>query len=165
MTRYLSHWRCWQVGWLEDSQVAAPEADRLQPRSLGEVYQGAEFSAIKSSVLGEAGQTAGQRIPLRGLPLRASGVSSYLFLAVRRCTTPSTRVSRQVAKTCRPGNPAKGRICRHIIKLENLREDFDPLMLKYNLAKVGFLQRSLLRLGEGREEQVSCEWLGVWEAS
>lgn len=33
------------------------------------------------------------------------------------------------------GNPANKRICRHIVKLENLRDEFPPLLEKYNLNK------------------------------
>lgn len=34
------------------------------------------------------------------------------------------------------GNPANKRICRHIVKLENLRDEFPPLLEKYNLNKI-----------------------------
>eukprot|EP00438_Fugacium_kawagutii_P006794 Skav218522 [mRNA] locus=scaffold2478:211035:211688:- [translate_table: standard] len=34
------------------------------------------------------------------------------------------------------GNPAASRICRHIIKLENLSHELPPLLKKYNLEKI-----------------------------
>ncbi|CAJ1445736.1 unnamed protein product [Effrenium voratum] len=40
------------------------------------------------------------------------------------------------------GNPANGRICRHIIKLEHLQQEFPPIMEKYALQKV--------KLGKGK---------------
>mmetsp|Transcript_35254 Transcript_35254/g.56705 ORF Transcript_35254/g.56705 Transcript_35254/m.56705 type:complete len:394 (+) Transcript_35254:119-1300(+) len=42
----------------------------------------------------------------------------------------------QVSYAFYGGNPANERICRHIIKLENLREELPPLLKKYNLDKI-----------------------------
>jgi hypothetical protein len=44
------------------------------------------------------------------------------------------------------GNPANERICRHIIKLENLREELPPLLKKYNLDKAGHPETSFWAL-------------------
>ena len=40
------------------------------------------------------------------------------------------------------GNPANERICRHIIKLENLREELPPLLKRYNLEKARWVSYS-----------------------
>ena len=55
------------------------------------------------------------------------------------------------------GNPANERICRHIIKLENLREELPPLLKKYNLDKAGHPETSFWALAFCRKSTCSID--------
>ena len=55
------------------------------------------------------------------------------------------------------GNPANERICRHIIKLENLREELPPLLKKYNLDKAGHPETSVWALAFYRKSTCSID--------
>lgn len=55
------------------------------------------------------------------------------------------------------GNPANERIRRHIIKLENLREELPPLLKKYNLDKAGHPETSFWALAFCRKSTCSID--------